>query len=215
VSGIWTLVPVKSLDRGKSRLSTRLTPSERQSLSQAMLRDVLTAVSDAPSLMGGVVICADPTIRTLAEELGARAIAEAAGVDDLNSALRQGLDHLANIGAEAALILPADVPLVDAAALEQLIAGSSRAPGITICPSLDGGGTNALLLRPLTAISLSYGPGSYQKHVQEARSAGLSVSVNQHPSLALDIDEPRDLDRFLSVDSSTHARTMLRGLPSS
>jgi 2-phospho-L-lactate guanylyltransferase len=106
------------------------------------------------------------------------------------------------------------VPLVDGSVIEQFIASSSDMPGMTICPSLDGDGTNALLLRPVTAIRPTFGPRSYHKHIEQARSGGQSVTVTQLAQLALDIDEPADLDRFLSMEAPTHARAMLGPLVS-
>ena len=179
-----------------------------------MLRDVLTAINGARGIVAGLVIHADPIVERLAIDMGMQAVLEATGMRDLNTALVQGLEILGDRGADAVLILPGDVPLVDAESIEKVLAASSHSPGITICPSLDEDGTNALLVRPIGATRPSFGPGSFERHKQEARSVGNSVTVIRLSSLALDIDEPRDLDRFLRTGTPTHASTVLRDLVS-
>jgi 2-phospho-L-lactate guanylyltransferase len=214
MSGIWALIPVKSLQQGKSRLSPRLSPVERQELSLAMLRDVLTAVTQAPSIVGGLVIHSDPSIESLATEMLVEARLESPEARDLNGALRQGLEIISSMDADGALIIPGDVPLVDAAAIEQVVWLSPQSPGITICPSLDEDGTNGLLLRPVQAIGPKFGHQSFHRHAELARAAGLPVAVIRIAALGVDIDEPRDLDAFLAVDTFTHAGAVLRGLVS-
>ena len=44
----------------------------------------------------------------------------------------------------------------------------------------------------------SYGPGSFERHVAEARRLGLPIRVVDDPTLAIDIDEPADL-RFVEA----------------
>jgi 2-phospho-L-lactate guanylyltransferase len=141
--------------------------------------------------------------------MGMKTIAESIA-GDLNAALVQGMQLLAGIGAEAVLILPADVPLVDVESIEAIVGGSSAPASLGICPARDRDGTNALLIRPPGAISPSFGPGSFQRHVALGRARGLDVSVLQSDSLGLDIDEPDDLEIFLTADRSTHTRAALR-----
>jgi 2-phospho-L-lactate guanylyltransferase len=175
----------------------------------AMLRDVLTAVGHASGIDGGLVVHSDPLVAKVATGMGMIAILESVA-GDLNGALTQGLEHLAERGAEAVLILPADVPLVDAESIEQLIAVATPPSSAAICPSRDRNGTNALLIRPPGAMSPSFGPGSFQRHIALARELGLDVSVVHSDALGLDIDEPQDLDLFLSVNALTHAGAVLR-----
>jgi 2-phospho-L-lactate guanylyltransferase len=78
-------------------------------------------------------------------------------------------------------------------------------------------GTNALLLCPPGSIDPSFGPGSCERHVQAARSAGIHHQVVDIPTLALDIDTAEDLDElrvFLNDrhGGAAHTRGMLRRL---
>src|SRR6266700_3813388 len=54
--GIWAVVPAKDLAQAKQRLAGVLTPEERQGLAQAMLEDVLSALSGVPALAGLIVV---------------------------------------------------------------------------------------------------------------------------------------------------------------
>jgi len=43
------------------------------------------------------------------------------------------------------------------------------------------------------AFRFAYGPGSFRRHVAEARRLGLGVRVVRDPDLAFDVDVPEDL----------------------
>ena len=214
MSGVWALVPVKALALGKSRLASRLSTVEREELSLAMLQDVLRAVQEASSIDGGLVIHSDPRVAEVAREMGMDSVFESPTSDDLNTALSQGLELLAARGAEAVLILPADLPLADAGSIEKLVATSNVDPSVAICPSLDGDGTNALLLRPADCILPSFGPGSYERHIARARDRGCQISIVSSEQLGLDIDEPHHLDHLLELSGPTRAHEVLRAIVS-
>jgi 2-phospho-L-lactate/phosphoenolpyruvate guanylyltransferase len=64
---------------------------------------------------------------------------------------------------------------------------------VAIVPDRHGSGTNALLLSPPDAITPAFGPDSRARHLDLARSAGVTVRVEHLPSLLLDIDTGEDL----------------------
>ena len=64
---------------------------------------------------------------------------------------------------------------------------------MTLVPSHDSNGTNALLLAPPDAIAPCFGPGSFCSTCRRPWRARIDVHVLHLPGLALDIDEPRDL----------------------
>jgi 2-phospho-L-lactate guanylyltransferase (CobY/MobA/RfbA family) len=47
-----------------------------------------------------------------------------------------------------------------------------------------------------------FGPGSYQRHVDEAHRLGLEVATSITPGTAIDLDTPDDL-RLLGVEPET------------
>jgi 2-phospho-L-lactate guanylyltransferase len=115
--------------------------------------------------------------------------------DHLNAALRQARDAALARGATALLVVPGDLPLLDAGAVEALLARHhAGAREIVLAPAHDGRGTNALLLSPPAAVDLAFGGESAPRHVAAARAAGLRVVIHEAPEFALDLDTPADLD---------------------
>lgn len=122
-----------------------------------------------------------------------------------------------NAGWEAALILPGDMPLVRAADIEEVLAQVPRdaaAPFALLVPSHDRMGTNALLLAPPDIIKLRFGYDSFTFHMNQVTAQGLPIRFVENEHIALDIDEPADLERFLTYgyeggESTRLARSLL------
>lgn len=190
---LWLLLPVKPFSRGKSRLAPMLDDAERAALSQAMFTHVLTTAQRAGDLAGAIVISHDHDVLALARRLGAIALIEQA--HDLNLALDQARRAAIALGADAILVLPADLPLLNAADLRELYALAAADPSVVMAPSHDGG-TNALLLHPANLIEFAFGANSFRRHQELARAANVQPTVLDTPGLALDIDRPDDLSRI-------------------
>ncbi|MBZ0274822.1 MAG: NTP transferase domain-containing protein, partial [Anaerolineae bacterium] len=109
--GIWAIIPVKPLNRAKSRLAQVLSPQEREQLAELMLRHVLGVVRNVPQIMGTLVISRDSRALAIAREFGARTVQES-GAPELNNALMRATQVVARWKSEAVLILPADLPLI-------------------------------------------------------------------------------------------------------
>jgi 2-phospho-L-lactate guanylyltransferase len=93
------------------------------------------------------------------------------------------------------LTLPADVPMVTAAEIRRVM--DVEGEGVTVVPSSDGDGTNALLLAPPDALVPSFGAGSFVRHVDGARACGIRCRILHLPGLGTDIDLPRDLTSLM------------------
>lgn len=208
----WALVPVKALASAKRRLSPVLRPTERYALSVAMLADVLGTLVYVPALAGRLVVGRDAVVRELAEAMGAEFLPEPPGSRGLNRAVSIGLAELTKRGAKRVLILPSDVPLVRPADVNQLLRSGPPSPSVSLTPSRDGRGTNALLLAPPDVIRPRFGAKSAAAHAAAARSARVELLTVDLPRIALDIDEPGDISAFLqqAVEGATVA--FLRGL---
>jgi 2-phospho-L-lactate guanylyltransferase len=121
----------------------------------------------------------------------------------LNEALRAGRDAAVAAGATALLMLPADLPLLDVAALDRLldaadaalVAGSGR-PVVVIVPADARAGTNGLLLTPPAVIEPHFGVASFEAHLRAASAADASVQIVDDPLLGFDLDTPDDLERL-------------------
>jgi 2-phospho-L-lactate guanylyltransferase len=193
-------VPVKSLARAKSRLSPALTPLERGALTLAMLEDVLDATQALPGWETWVV-SPDEVALEIAARRNVRPVAE--DKPALANAIRQVEGLAKEAEADALTILPGDLPLVTAEALQDAM----RTLGsVVLAPSSDGRGTSLLLRRPPRAIPARFGPDSFRRHVTIASERGLPVSVVQRPELAFDVDRLGDILTLLSDGRSGRTR---------
>lgn len=196
---LWAIVPVKPLKNAKSRLSAVLSPEQRYALAGAMFRHVLSVVTKVPEVSGVLVISRDTKALAIAREMGAKTIQESA-ISDLNPALMRATMIVKSWRVEAVLILPADLPFVRADDIQALI-DLGQNDSIVIATDHNGDGTNALLVRPPGLIQFDYGPGSFQRHIASATSAGCEVKIYHSDRLASDIDVPEDLALYRRMRS--------------
>ena len=199
---IAALMPVKGFRNAKHRLSPLLGSAAREVLAESMFRDVLREVSSARGLVGIFVVTVDDQVASIARAAGAEVIREGSESGETGAVEFARLE-LQRTGCEAVLILPGDMPLVRARDVEQILAqvpNEARAPFALLVPSHDRLGTNALLLAPPDVIQLRFGFDSFAFHSAQVVASGLPLRCFENQHVALDIDEPRDLERFLSYD---------------
>jgi 2-phospho-L-lactate guanylyltransferase len=110
-----------------------------------------------------------------------------------SAAARLGVSRALERGARHALLVPGDCPALDPAEVEALVAGVVARPSVAVIPDRHGTGTNGLLLTPPDVIAPAFGAGSFDRHVEAARRAGVAVHVERLSSLALDVDTAADL----------------------
>lgn len=104
-------------------------------------------------------------------------------------------------GAECALVMSSDLPLVDADALLRMLARADESGAIAVAAAAAGRqGTNALFLRPPGDFDLHFGAASLPRFAQEARLRRRTFMVHDDPALALDLDEPSDLSAWRELE---------------
>jgi 2-phospho-L-lactate guanylyltransferase len=210
------LLPVKGFRHAKQRLAPLLSSAARETLAETMFRDVLRQVKLARGLAGTYVVTGDDKVAAIAQAGGAEVIRERAETGE-TGAVDFARIKLKRAGCEAVLILPADMPLVRAADIEQVLGHvqpQTSAPFALLVPSHDRLGTNALLLAPPDIIKLRFGYDSFAFHTSQVSAQGLPIRFIENEQIALDIDEPKDLQRFLGYDlkdgeSTSVARALL------
>jgi len=196
---IAALIPVKGFANAKHRLSALLSADERALLAEAMMRDVVAQTIAARGLEAVYVVTGDEYVRDLSAALGARAIIEEEESGE-TGAVEFALAELKKRGVDATLVIPADMPLVRSADIEQVVRQAPRAaPFALLVPSHDRMGTNALLLAPPDIIKLRFGYDSFSYHSRQAADRRLPLVVLENERIALDIDEPQDLERFVAA----------------
>ncbi|HET9063771.1 MAG TPA: hypothetical protein VFO62_10820, partial [Candidatus Binatia bacterium] len=72
------LLPVKSLTNAKARLGAALSAAERESLTRAMLADMIEALVATPCLDRTYVLSSDAAVLRAAADLGAQPLRETA-----------------------------------------------------------------------------------------------------------------------------------------
>jgi 2-phospho-L-lactate guanylyltransferase len=124
----------------------------------------------------------------------------------LNAAFETGRRAALAAGAYGLLLLPADLPLLARADLEQLLDAGCRA-GVAIAPDRNGSGTNGLYLSLERAAQMhfAFGPGSRERHEFAARACGLFAQTVASRGLQADIDTPADYEAVFGMIRSKQA----------
>jgi 2-phospho-L-lactate guanylyltransferase len=231
---IWAVIPAKSPHAAKTRLAPVLPLEERAALARRLLAGAVDTALRCPVLAGVIVVSAAEELRALAAGLGAHAYPDpetgdpetdnpesgnsassgpqaghVQASDPLNAAIALGCAQAAARGATAALILPADLPLLSPDVIVDFVDEAGDA-AVALAPDRSGTGTNALLLRPPHALEPLFGPASFARHRAAARAHGLAVTTVHLPELAFDLDTPDDLAR-LCVSHPARVEVVIHG----
>jgi 2-phospho-L-lactate guanylyltransferase len=205
------IIPVKTFDLAKQRLSGILQPSERAALARTMLVDVLNVVASVVLPSNVIVVTSSPEASGIATRAGTQVLQEAAP-SDLNSAIEIASRHAIVQHAGGFLMLPADVPEITIAVVRQAFVALNQSFSLVLAPAISDGGTNLLACRPPHAVRPEFGPKSFAKHLAAGEQAGLACHVLNSPELGRDIDSPEDLARFLDRRTATLTDRLLRDL---
>jgi 2-phospho-L-lactate guanylyltransferase len=202
------LVPVKSLADAKQRLSLILTPEERFALAQAMCEDVLQALAQWQSRPPVAVVTNDPLARDLAARLHFDVIADDNSGE--TSAIEMATAVCRERGVKNTLVVPADIPLLDGAELQQIVDCAPLA-GAVLVPDTAGRGTNAVYRSPADLFPLRFGNDSFLPHRAAATATGLPCIVLELPSIARDVDRPEDLHELAAAQGKRQSQKLVRG----
>jgi 2-phospho-L-lactate guanylyltransferase len=190
---VFAVVPVKDLWGTKSRLKPILNPGARAGLTLYMMGRVVSAIRGA-GVENVCVVSPDCIVLDEARKRGATPLLQESR--GLNPALEEGRHWVMERGAPSLLVLPADLPLLDAEDVSAVMESVRETSSVTISPDGVHTGTNALLLRPPEALPFAFGPGSYEAHLRAAQERGLDFRVCERPHLAFDLDTTEDLARL-------------------
>jgi 2-phospho-L-lactate guanylyltransferase len=202
------LIPVKNLSGAKQRLASLLNQASRTELAQAMLHDVVSAVAGWPAHPACALVTADPFAIELAAEYNFEVIPDPANSGE-TGAIEMATEVCTNRGENSALVLPADIPLIQADELVEIFK-HAPAEGSVLVPAADGRGTNAAFRRPANLFPLRFGNDSFKPHLAAAQATGKPCIVLQLPSIGIDIDNPEDLRTILSRPGESRTQRLLR-----
>jgi 2-phospho-L-lactate guanylyltransferase len=189
MSGTCVVLAVKPFNDAKERLATGLDPAARRRIAEAMVQDVLAALTRCSAVDHVVLVTTEPSLAEAPVDavLADPAIghSEAATVG-ANWAIEHGCDMVA--------MIPGDCPLLDSAELDALLLRCREQNiDVAVVPDRMGTGTNALVLTPPDAITPAFGPDSRERHTALATAAGRRTEMIEVPTLALDLDTADDL----------------------
>ena len=204
---VWAVIPVKPFAQAKGRLAPVLDVAERATLARLMFEDVLDVMSRSREIPAGtMVVTSDPEASACAQRSGAAVVFDHAD-NGINAAVRLAIDR---IGADDGLVVvPSDIPHITLEAIAAAARAILPMRTMAIAAASDDRGTNLLACRPAGATPLHFGRGSFDLHCKLAAQAGIAVHELRLPELALDLDRPQDLHRFLSLGSRTRTHAFL------
>jgi 2-phospho-L-lactate guanylyltransferase len=192
MSKTWVILPVKAFDRAKTRLSSVLASTQRESVARLMATDVLMAFEQEE--LARRFDCAyendDPTLDVSAN------VTRVAQMPEIQSA-------------KTFLLVAADLPSLCSKDFTRILRGHEE--GVTICRAVRDGGTNAFIATMPQQVKFSFGAGSAKRHASAARAAGQKVSVLDDAAFQRDIDTPEDLQCLCRQNDSCDTTKFLRG----
>lgn len=202
------LIPVKNLRNAKQRLAEVIDQTCRTELAQAMIHDVLSAIASWNKRPEVAVVTSDPFASELAEHFDFRIIPDNENRSETD-AIAMATAICEDEGTRSTLVIPGDIPLLQAAELEQIVNAAPQR-GTVLVPAADGRGTNAALRTPAALFPLQFGNDSFKPHFAAAKATGLPCITIALPGIGLDIDNPADLQQLAAAPGDTRAQRLVR-----
>ncbi len=193
------IIPVKPLNRAKSRLARALKAPTRAALVRSIFSRTLDVIARVPRIDGVIVVSRDLTILELARQRNAITLMESDS--GLNPAITQAAHWAVQHHAGSAIVIPVDLPLITSADLDAMIDRAEEERCLVIAPDRHEDGTNVLLVHPPDALQFAYGASSFNTHRAQAIERGLIVHEYRSATTAFDIDVPDDLELYRVLDS--------------
>lgn len=176
-------IPIRSFTDAKARLADVLDRDTRADAARRMA----DRVADAAATLPLVIVTNAPEVLAWAAERGVDTVDDPGGLD---AAAAAGRTYFARSGCTRVVIAHGDLPL--AQDLGPLARDGSR-PVVALVPCHRDDGTNVLSVPVDAPFQFAYGPGSFRRHLVEARRLGLGARVMRLPDLAVDVDEADDV----------------------
>jgi len=196
---VWLVVPLRSLRDGKSRLASALDPAQRSALVEWLLIHTLEQAAEFPGLKRTLVVSPCEEARERASACGARVLDEPAP-GGLNQALRHAQRALSDLDAARMLMVACDLPLLRAEDLRQLASASSVGT-VALAPDRSRQGTNGVCLGTRVAFDFSFGPNSFERHLDRVQQLGMRSTIVDTAALAFDVDTPGDLSKLRAFEN--------------
>lgn len=201
-------MPLKPLERAKSRLRGAVPAAAHPDLVLALALDTVAAVLACPLVGEVVVITSDPVAGRAVAAGGARVLP-----DRPDAGLNPALDWAAaGLSARPLAAVTADLPALRPAdltgALDRAHPGGT-VPARWFVPDMAGTGTTLLAAAAGAALAPRFGPGSAAAH---AASGAVRLDA-VGPGLRTDVDSPADLRAAVRLGVGRHTAALCRSGP--
>jgi 2-phospho-L-lactate guanylyltransferase len=173
-----------------------------------MLHDVLSAVQQWKGRPAVGIVTSDTYATQLANEYEFEIIPDPENPGE-TGAIEMATQVCLERGEDSTLVIPADIPLIQPWELEEIY---KQAPdrGSVLVPAGDGRGTNAAFRRPANLFPLRFGNDSFKPHCAAAQATGQLCLILNLPGIAVDIDNPEDLQQLIALAGNTRAQRLAR-----
>lgn len=206
----FVLIPVKNLKFANERLSSVLPQENRTALAYAMLEDVFNSVAKSVLADKVAVVTLDKKTMLRADEYGFVIIEEKEQKNESYS-VDYALEICKDMGADSVLVIPADAPLLTANDIDFVLEKVKDHPHVILIPSSDKLGTNAILRKPPDVLKSMFGHDSFKKHREQADEKKIPCEIYEVENIALDVDEPADIETLRKLGQHTFAyRELIR-----
>ncbi|MGN6614301.1 MAG: 2-phospho-L-lactate guanylyltransferase [Candidatus Nitrosocosmicus sp.] len=196
------IIPIKRLEKSKTRLSPFLNYDQRKNLTELLILDTLEKVSTLKNSQT-ILVCSE-TLKLPSKFKDLVILNEKdsdmSGGGGVNVAIELANEYIENNQFEESIIVPIDLPLMSITDLKELLEFSKGFnDGICIVPSRRYDGTNVLLRKPNSIINTFYDNNSFYNHIKDAAEKKRSVKVFNFESLMIDLDTIEDIFYILDI----------------
>jgi 2-phospho-L-lactate/phosphoenolpyruvate guanylyltransferase len=198
---LWTIIPIRGLAAGKTRLAGVLDARARTALTTQMFERTMQAVQDAHGTHAHTLVaCARLDAFALACSHGAQARLDSEGAG-LNRALADACAHARDLGASRVMVIAADMPAISAPALQRFAQAAGSA-GTALLADKFARGTNGMIVSCLDDPQFAFGTDSLERHRRRFAARG-PVTIINDPELAFDVDTADDYRALTAGAAST------------
>ncbi|MFC8508971.1 2-phospho-L-lactate guanylyltransferase [Streptomyces sp. NPDC057411] len=192
----WSLVvPLKPLERAKSRLAAAAGEDLRPRLALAFAQDTVAAALACPAVRDVVVVTDDPAASAALAALGARIVPDVPGAG-LNAALAHGARAVRARRPRAGVAaLNADLPALRPAELALVLEAAGQFPRAFLADAAEIG-TTFLSAGPGTELEPAFGGPSRRRHLS---SGAVEIRLAGVDSVRRDVDTGEDLAAALAL----------------
>lgn len=177
------IIPVCAFEHAKSRLAPVLSPRARADYARLLFERVVSAAHNCAAV-DRVLVATNAGVHIAPS--GCEVLADPLGAS-LGTVVDAALGHAYDSGAQHAIVLMSDLPLITAPDLDQL-ATLSAERSFVVVPDASNAGTSALAVRLPSRYPTCFGNAdSFERH----RALDGCV-VFRNPRIARDIDTPDD-----------------------